>query len=217
MDKFFLIKNNNNIDVKKNMPSFNNSRYRNVYMLSMLNNLYTYNNLITSMVCKFNVTFINQNISEGVLKRNNFYYYLELMFSRNRFFPQLFNNLTGKTIFNVSLGMVSNYFSKKKNFLRSKASYLILAVYLRRILVNIRMFNVNLKVKGLPIYLSSILKSLLTKSNVIYKNPFKDNAFVNEIVATQNLIFNFSYVIFINNKNFNQTKTKKKGRLKRKI
>ena len=144
-------------------------------------------------------------------------YYLELIFMRNRFFPQLFTTLTGKTIFNVTLGIISNYFSKKKNFLRSKASYLMLATYIRRVLVGMSLLNLNLSIRGVPIHLNSILKHILSSSNVIYKNPFKDTAFVNEIEGSQSFTVHFSYVMFTSSKGFGLMKSKKKGRLKRKI
>jgi hypothetical protein len=136
---------------------------------------------------------------------------------RNRFFPQLFSIISGKTIFNVSLGVISNYFSKKKNFLRSKASYLMLATYIRRMLISMSLLHLNLKIKGVPVHLGSILKYILSSSNVLYKNPFKSTTFINEMGSIQDFVVCFSYIIFNNNKNFGLMKSKKKGRLKRKI
>jgi len=136
---------------------------------------------------------------------------------RNRFFPQLSTILTGKTIFNVTLGIISNYFSKKKNFLRSKASYLMLATYIRRLLIAMSLLNLNLTIKGVPIYLSAILKHILSRSNVIYKSPFKNSKLINEVEDNRNFTIHFAYVVFINSKSFGLVKNKKKGRLKRKI
>lgn len=77
--------------------------------------------------------------------------------------------------------------------------------------------NINLKIKGIPLHLNTILKSILTQSNVIYNNPFKNNSLINEVKGINSFFINFSYLIFVNNKDFGLKKTKKKGRLKRKI
>ena len=141
-------------------------------------------------------------------------YSLYFNFKRNRFFPYFFMNFKCDTIFNNSLGIVSKHFSLKKAFLKSKSSYLMSAVYLRRIFTYLGVNISYLNIIKTPKFLKDILSSFLTNSNSLYNHPFK-NSVVNE--KQSNVSLYFYYVNFINNKALGEVKRKKKGRLKRKI
>lgn len=142
---------------------------------------------------------------------------LDLIFLRRRFFPQITDNFSGHTIINGSLGFISKFFSKKKNFLRSKASYLLLSGFFRRVIVNIKFFRLRLKIRGLPVFIGSILNCLLSKTNSLYKSPFDRNFIVNEKEFNNSNFFNFISIHFMQNKFYGTKKFKKCGRLKRKI
>lgn len=142
-------------------------------------------------------------------------YILCLNFKRNRFFPYLKESYTQEVIFNNSLGIISKYFSFKKSYLRSKASYLLSAAYLRRLLVSLSMLYLRLEIFKVPKYIKELLNIITTNTNVFYTNPFKKNDIVNEKLNPIEL--KFSYVFFFNNKPYGVIKVKKKGRLKRKI
>ena len=164
------------------------------------------------------LSFLNASIGfKSFTNRVNKRFLLHLNFKRNRYFPQLLDFSSKNTIFNASLGVVSRYFSKKKNFLRSKSSYVLLSTYVRRLLINIKVLSLDLKITGLPVYLNTLIKSVLSPSNSLYKDPFGSGV-INENSDFQNSL-KFNYVYFFNNKffGFKSLKTKKKGRLKRKI
>ena len=172
------------------------------------------------LVLRMNNNFLNKTIrcNSGLLTsqpRPN--YQLDLIFLRNRFFPQLTTYTNNNVIFNASLGVVSNYFSKKKSFLRSKSSYIILATYIRRVLVSANLSYLNLKVKGLPAHLKALIKTILTRSNSLYKDPYNIDTIKNETSSEFSFIITFSQIVFINNKFYGIKKVKQQGRLKRKI
>lgn len=171
-------------------------------------------NLLSTIVLQLNKNIFLRNTG-SILSLSK--YCLDLTFLRNRFFPQLVTIVNTRTIFNASLGIISGYFSKKKSFLRSKASYVLLAVYLRRILVSANLNSLELRVKGLPLHLKAILKNILSKSNVLYKDPYNPVVIKNELSEHFNFCLNFSYVVFVNSKFHGNHKVKQKGRLKRKI
>jgi len=141
-------------------------------------------------------------------------YSLYLNFKRNRFFPHFSLNFKRDTVFNNSLGIISKHFSLKKAFLKSKSSYLMSAVYLRRVFIYLGVNISYLTIVKTPKFLKDILNSFLTNSNSLYNHPFK-NSVVNE--KQNNVSLYFYYVNFVNNKALGDVKRKKKGRLIRKI
>lgn len=144
-------------------------------------------------------------------------YQLDLIFLRNRFFPQLTTYSNSNVIFNASLGIISSYFSKRKSFLRSKSSYIMLATYVRRILVSMNLSYLNLRVKGLPVYLKVLVKTMLTRSNSLYKDPYNVGTIKNETSNQFTFTVTFSQIVFTGNKFYGTKKVKQQGRLKRKI
>ena len=141
-------------------------------------------------------------------------YALYLAFKRNRFFPYFYLNSNKDCIFNNSLGIVSKHFSLKKAFLRSKSSYIMSAIYLRRLFIHLGVEVSYLTVTKTPKFLKDILNTILSNANSFYQHPFTDKI-VNE--KQNNISIYFHYVNFINNKILGKVKTKKRGRLKRKI
>ena len=141
-------------------------------------------------------------------------YALYLAFKRNRFFPYFYLNSNRDCIFNNSLGIISKHFSLKKAFLRSKSSYIMSAIYLRRLFIHLGVEVSYLTVTKTPKFLKDILNTLLSNANSFYQHPFTYKV-VNE--KQNNVSLYFHYVNFINNKVLGKVKTKKRGRLKRKI
>lgn len=143
-------------------------------------------------------------------------YCLTLNFRRIRFFP--FLKREGKTpvFFNSSLGMLSNFFSSSKSFLRQKASYLLSAAFLRKVMLYLELKHLTLVIRGIPLYLQEILSTILTPSKKTYDHPLRSpQQVVDE--NTRPRRFGFEYVIFTSLKPHSVMKRKKKGRLKRKI
>lgn len=180
-------------------------------LLKFYKKLKLFSTFIYKVYCDFIYILKNGGLELGTYT----IYLLNLNFKRNRFFPQLKENYTQQTIVNNSLGIVSKHFSRKKSYLRSKAAYLLSAVYVRRLLTSLNMLYLRLEITKTPKYIGEVLSLITTNSNVLYNNPFKINSIVNE--KSKSIDIKFSYVFFFNNKPYSVVKVKKKGRLKRKI
>ena len=139
---------------------------------------------------------------------------LNLNFPRNRFFPN-FRTIKGETYTFLSLGMFSKFFLKNKSFFKTKQMYLILASFLRKILLFSSLKFLYLIVTNIPTFLKEIMATINNSVINHYKNPFNESNFINEKSILNP--FKFSFFMFINNKPYGKIKNKKKGRLKRKI
>jgi len=151
-------------------------------------------------------------------KRNQYKYFnaqkaLSFNFSRNRFFPTI-RTLTGETYLFLSLGLFMKFFTKSKSFMKSKAMYLLLASFLRKVLMFSSFKILYLIVKKTPVYLKEMMSTLNDSVVSIYKNPFSGDLVDEKTFHTP---FKFSMFFFLNNKAYGKVKVKKKGRLKRKI
>merc|ERR1712224_424949 len=110
----------------------------------------------------------------------NVNYAIHLNFKNKRFFPQICDILTGKTIINNSLGIISKYFSSSKSYLRSKSFFLLSSTYLRRLIIHLVIQNARLLIKKIPMFLKDILRVLFNTSNKLYKNPLNNKQLINE-------------------------------------
>lgn len=138
---------------------------------------------------------------------------LSLNFSRGKFFPVI-RTLSGSTYFFLSLGLLSKFLLKGKSFTKSKSVYLLLASFLRKVLLFSSLKNMYLFVNKTPLYFKEIMSSINDSVVSIYKNPFAQTS-VNEKELLNP--FSFPLIFFTNNKPYGFMKTKQKGRLKRKI
>jgi len=155
-------------------------------------------------------SFFRKAILNSVDLVNDFFnsFALNLNFKRNRFFPFLHMNFYKVVILNNSLGVISNYFSIKKSFLKSKNSYMLSAVYLRRILIYTGINNYHLNVVRTPKFLKEIMNLILEGSDILYKHPFKSTHVNESLVKTS---MNFTYINFIKSKSVSPIKRKKKA------
>jgi hypothetical protein len=150
----------------------------------------------------------NLNLYHGTQK------VLNLNFPRNRFFPNL-KTLKGETYTFLSLGMFSKFFVKNKSFFKTKTMYLLLAGFLRKILLFSSFKFLYMIITKIPAYLKEIMNTINSPVIATYANPFNKDITINEKL-THNP-FKFSFFMFLNNKPYGKIKVKKKGRLKRKI
>lgn len=157
-------------------------------------------------------------VNLSLFKKHNKHYnvfkkILMLNFRRNRFFPSLqSSNHFLYTTF--SLGMFSKFFKKGKAFIKNKANFLVIAGFLRKILMYADINDIILMVKRTPLYLTEILSTINSPVVANYKNPFNSDI-VDEMRITKN--FFYHYFIFFNTRAYGYMKTRKKGRIKRKI
>jgi len=138
---------------------------------------------------------------------------LSLNFTRSRFFPSI-RDLKGQPLFFLSLGLLAKFLLKGKAFTKSKTVYLLLASFLRKVLLFSSFKNMYLFVKKTPLFFKEIMSTINDPVVSIYKNPFSSNV-VNEKEIFNN--FSFPIILFMNNKAYGYVKVKQKGRLKRKI
>jgi hypothetical protein len=154
------------------------------------------------------VNFLNLNPYLNTFKK-----ILLLNFKRSRFFPTL-RNTSGGTLLTLSLGLFSSFFKKGKFFIKNKSVYLTVVGFLRKILIYINVKQFLLFVKHTPLYLNEMLNMINNPVINFYKNPFTGDL-VNENFLLNKFYFNT--ILFTVNKNYGFMKSRKKGRIKRKI
>ena len=160
---------------------------------------------------KYNFTVRGYN-----LERNSYFNptkTLALNFTRGRFFPTI-QGQNKNVLFFLSLGLMAKFLLKGKAFTKSKTVYLLLASFLRKVLLFASFKNMYLFVKKTPLFFKEIMSTINDPVISIYKNPFSQNLF-NEKENPNG--FTFPLIVFINNKAYGHLKVKQKGRLKRKI
>ena len=163
--------------------------------------------------------FLNKKVLDYlILNKNRSKYHgaqktLTLNYKRSRFFPNL-RTLSGRSYLFLSLGLFIKFFTKNKSFLKSKAMYLLLAGFLRKVLLFASFRYLTLIVSKVPAFLKEILDTINAPVTSLYQNPFTEST-TDEKTLINN--FRFSLIMFFNNKSFGQMKMKKRGRLKRKI
>lgn len=138
---------------------------------------------------------------------------LILNFRKSRFFPSL-TNLKGRLFSTMSLGMFSKFFNKGKSFIKNKSVFLLIAGFIRKLILFSEITGAMLQVKRVPLYFKEILSALHDPVVSFYKNPFTGQI-INEIEEKNT--FKFTSFMFLNNKPYGKIKNKQKGRLKRKI
>ena len=92
---------------------------------------------------------------------------------------------------------------------------MVVAGFLRKLLLFSSLKQLMLIVKRTPLYLQEILSSINSPVINFYKHPFSNSLTVDE--SKLGLSFYFYMFIFYNSKPFNYLKTRKRGRIKRKI
>jgi len=138
---------------------------------------------------------------------------LVLNFRDFRFFPSI--QTLGRYLYTtVSLGMFSKYLNKGKSFIKNKMVYLIIASFFRKLLIYSDLRRLKLLVKRTPLYFKDMLSIINNPVITRYKHPFTG---INVDEKKLNVQFFFSMFIFINSKSYSFLKTRKRGRIKRKI
>jgi len=137
-----------------------------------------------------------------------------LNFRRFRFFPNI-QSTSGNVYTNLSLGLFSKFFNKGKAFIKNKGTFLVVSGFLRKLLLYTALEQLVLVVKKTPLYLQEIMSSINSPVISLYTNPFNTNLVVDESKVVNN--FYFSTFIFLNSRPYSFMKTRKKGRIKRKI
>ena len=138
---------------------------------------------------------------------------LILNFKKSRFFPSL-TNLKGRLFSTMSLGMFSKFFNKGKSFIKNKSVFLLVAGFLRKLILFSEIQGAMLLIKRVPLYFKEIISAIYDPVVSFYNSPFTGRV-VNEALISNS--FKFTSFMFFNNKPYGDVKNKQKGRLKRKI
>jgi hypothetical protein len=147
-------------------------------------------------------------------KKKRTLYNLILTFKKNKFFINLSDHFKHNYFF-LSTGFFIKFFDKKKIYKKSKIIRTIMAKYLRKIFLLLNFPQLIVLVKKNPIFFLEFLN--LFNQQIPYKF---NEPLTNREIHDNNLkkfITKFLYFIFINSENYGANKTKKKGRVKRKI
>lgn len=143
-------------------------------------------------------------------------YRLIISFSKQKSFF-LIQNFKFENILSVSAGFVSKFFQKKKSLRKTKYSKLFLARYLRKIFVLSKLNKLHLIIKGSPIFLNEMLFSLNQRIDHKFWNPIEEKLYDETGFKNPLTYIKISYFVFYKNQAFVPLKTKKKGRIKRKL
>ena len=154
---------------------------------------------------------------KGTLFNNKSFFNVDDLFlinyKRRNFFPNI-SSSKGQVVVTTSLGLFSKMLNKGKSFIRSKMVYLITMSFFRKVLIYSSFRNLSLFIKNEPLYLNELLSTLFKPVIGFYKHPFNNYLVDEKLIKTS---YRFNNILFINNKKFTVQKTRKRGRLKRRI
>jgi hypothetical protein len=134
-------------------------------------------------------------------------YKLFFNFKKNRFFINLLNCLN-KNYLSLSNGLFIKYFDFKKSLKKKKLLKLLLLKYLRKLFLILKINQFNLFIKSAGFFLNEFLTLLTQPSEKTFLNPLTKKTITDDrkLIKT----FNFSYIFFLNTKNYSFLKLKKK-------
>jgi hypothetical protein len=153
-------------------------------------------------------------VKKKIHKKQRPLYHLILTFRNNKMFVNFNDRLKRNYLF-LSTGLFIKYFEKKKLFKKNKIIRTILIKYLRKIFLLLKLPRIVLIVKKNPIFFLEFLT--LFNQPIPYK--FNEPLTNREILDNNpnKFLTKFLYFIFLNTQNYTNNKTKKTGRVKRKI
>lgn len=143
---------------------------------------------------------------------------LKLLFNFRKHY--LYITLFGRrhnVFFSIGTSLFLKFVNYKKSLKKSYSLKLLLIKYLRKLLLVSNLTNFYLYVRHTSAQLNKFLQLLQKPFNHSFTNPLTGEVVEEGAKNGQLDWFNFQYMIFLNNKPYGFMKTKKTGRLKRKI
>ena len=185
------------------------------------------NVLLMSLINTYKVFFAKPVVEFFFLKRNaekhmvNSFYFLNFKFKRSLFFINIYNNVN-KNYLSLSLGLFLKFFNKKKAFKKNKTLKLLTMRFLRKLFISLTFKNLYLRVRGVPVMLTKLLTTLNKPIIHQFTDPLS-NVLIDETSheykttrLTKPLLLT-PFIYFTKNKSYTYLKSKKRGRVKRKI
>lgn len=159
-------------------------------------------------------TTLLSRISRGIEKR--VVYDLFFKFSGTKLLISLLDPIRKRNYFSLTTGLLLKYFEdRKKSIKKTLPLKLILVRFLRKLLLISKISLFNLWVRGIPLFLPQLFTFLNKALPTPITDPF-NHKIINES-DFKPMDFTYNSLIFWKSKSFGFQKTKKKGRIKRKI
>lgn len=179
-----------------------------------------FNSTVTNFLAIYHLltfkTFYNffRFISQFNVSKKSSYYNLYFNFRLNRFFISILNS-KGRLYTSLSVGLFLKFFQNKKSLKKNKLFKLLLAKYLRKLLIISNIKNIYLYIKKTPVHIYEICNLLTSPLPKPFFNPLKGVNIIESDDKHYNL--NIRYIFFKGTKSYTSMKVCRKGRLKRKI
>ena len=142
-------------------------------------------------------------------------YKLVLVFVKSQLYLNLISETSGKSYMHLTMGMFKSFFTLQKSFRKNKILKLVMAKYLRKVFILLKVKKINIRVNSSPVFLHEFLNLLFQKSKKTFLNPLNGKAFKESRSSKQ--LFRVAEIRFLSSQKFTFSKVKKKGRVKRKV
>ena len=169
----------------------------------------TYSDLLNNLLLSKHVVFNKSHSYE-------MYHDLILNFKQHKLSLILTDHLKKRNHFVLETGMLLKYMEgKKKSAKKSLSTKLVLMRFLRKLLLISGLSSFEIIVKGVPLFLPRLIRFLKAPLPSVINDPVTGQTIdeTGERVAQ----FKFNTLIFVRPKPFGFQKTRKRGRIKRKI
>lgn len=148
--------------------------------------------------------------------RSSVLFRLFFMFRATRLFVTM-QNAKSENLFFLSLGFFLKYFEKRKVLKKSKAFKLFMARTLRKLFLLSGLSKFYFFVRGVPIHFVEMLRLINKRIDHPFFNPYENAIFDESASSTPVRVIQIPYFFFTKNTSFVPVKTRKRGRIKRKL
>ena len=170
--------------------------------------------LVFSYVVFSTLPPIELYLIEKNAKRVDNCYYLRFRFNRLKLVISLTDKATQKTHVFISPGLFLKHFQKKKSLKKSRSMKVLMARFMRKVLIILKLKDVLLHSRGVPLHLEYLLSVLFRPFSHPFYDPISEIT-VNEVDDHHNI--NVSGIWMESVRPYGFQKTRKMGRVKRKI
>lgn len=155
-----------------------------------------------------------QFVQQYNINSKSSFYKIYFNFRVNRFFVSVVNS-KGRVYTSLSVGLFLKFFQNKKSLKKNKLFKLLLAKYLRKLLIIADIKNVYLYIRRTPTHIHELCTLLTSPLQKAFFNPITGLE-VSE-TSRKHHTLDIRYIFFNKIKSFTNMKVCRRGRLKRKI
>ena len=174
--------------------------------------------LVTSYLTYSHLPRLDLYLRLKMSQKRDAEHFLRFRFKYNRLFVVFENGKDKQTQFFVTPGLFIKYFQSKKSLKKNKAMKFLMMRFLRKILLSLKVPSVGIITRGVPLHISALITSLFRPLSHPFLNPLTSEV-INETVQGRATHSNISItsILFLAAKPKYFQKTRKRGRIKRKI